>query len=643
MIKDLSHEITPTQNIMKMKTTVLVAILTALTTSLCFAAPGQPETNGLIPYTGTHYCNTNFFHNGGGESGGVDITSTGTVIAGWEDDGGDQFDFEMVWTLFDLNLTNLTLPVTQTNRNISGTNGYFGTYTTIDNNYLSYFRSDGSPIQAVGGWGPKIKANRWGDGMGAGSSDWWAGLEIDELAALNAWNTFGFDSDMPLVQLLNNDGTPYQPGAVTTDGNGDVLNLGILGFRTNDVYLAGSVRIADWDYLSDGNIVIVGESRQNPGDETNVSWPYAPFPDITTPTNGDWALTGQTHGKTPVFRILTPGGTQVKGRTAVSGDASGDNDMWSGVGVTANGFACKWNKALRMFDNAGNPISTNIILETLTGHPEANASKDRGDNVGFHGNGRDAYAFVDKGTSNYNVATIIITNDPGPSETYTTNYTTNVTVRLPWITVLNTNGTVRWSRAVQDPSDPWNNSGIGATGDNEMDCAIVPDGRVIVVFCSPLTNTASNLRDVVQAKMFSPCGTDMGSRFFVSEWDNPTNTAFINNIREPVGNALGDITPRVAWRGTNVAFIWMTVNQPIDPYNPGTPVQAIRTFSLAPSTPPTGLAIAKSGNDAVVSWSGDGTLESANDIAGPWNPIYDCSPCTQAAGSAAKFYRVRGW
>src|SRR3989442_3449243 len=96
--------------------------------------------------------------------------------------------------------------------------------------------------------------------------------------------------------------------------------------------------------------------------------------------------------------------------------------MWRGVGVPANGFAIRFDHGgakVRMFDNNGNPTTGDIDLATLTGHPETGQGG-RGDGVGFSGNGADAYVNVNTGNG------------------------------TPWITVLNANGTLRYSRKVAD-------------------------------------------------------------------------------------------------------------------------------------------------------------------------------------------------
>jgi hypothetical protein len=450
---------------------------------------------------------------------------------------------------------------------------YDGT-ESITNTYLSYFRPDGTPTPGIYSWGPKIKANLFGDGLGMGAVAYDPiGSEIPYLEDINADD--GGYADFPAVQLLNNNGTPA--GSVLT------------GASDAEAQPVGAIRIADWDYLATGNIVIVGESRQA----------------------DDYVLTGQTGGKVPVYRIVTPAGVEVKTYSAVSSEPVG-SDMWHGVGVTANGFAVRFNPsgaAVRLFDNAGNPISTNLNLATVAGHPEAGGGG-RGDGIGFHGNGKDAYVYV-CGSGNG-----------------------------PWVTVLNADGTLRWSRGVADAGET-----IGA-GSGDADGAIAPDGRVIVVWDSPLPNAAVGdpstdpptyvTNRLVQARLFSADGQPFGGRFVVSEWENPANPATTKNETQ---------TSRVAWRGDTVAITWLSQNAPIllppnpEPTGDGLVVGA-RLFNVI-SLPE--VRISKSSGGVTIGWTGGGTLQSADEVKGGWTDIGDVNPLTVSATDARKFYRVRAW
>ena len=344
---------------------------------------------------------------------------------------------------------------------------------------------------------------------------WEIGLEIPELLDINVDDDGG--NDFPCVQLLNNDGTPLRLGVI----NG-ITNLGIVTYADADVQPSGSIRIADWDYLSSGNIVIVGDSRQA----------------------ADQAMTGQAGGNVPVYRVVTPGGLQVHAYTNVSSEPVAGSISKSGVGVTASGFAIRWQDAglgstIRLFDNAGNPTTTNISLAALTGNDALTAGGD-GSGCGFHGNGIDAYVFV---------------NSAGTPST-------------PWVTVLNADGTVRWSRTVQDDGDPIDN-----TGATDVDGAIDQYGRVITVFSSllPTSSDPNVLVRYIQARLFSKDGVPLGPRFVVSEWENPANA-----------EALYDSTgPRVAWRGNQVAICWLGGDAPtVMATTPSYKVLAARMFTV---------------------------------------------------------------
>jgi hypothetical protein len=508
----------------------------AAATSLCLAqAPGEPVANGLPPTTTTYFVNspgnTNVSgintngpseptNNGRVESLGVSIAANGNVVVGWEDDNRDTdpqynplLDYEAVWTLFDANGKLITPSTVQTAAQLPG--------ASVTNKWLSYFRADGSALSGALTWGPKIKANLFGNGFGMGSVSF--GLSAN-LPALAAWDDAN-SGDIPAVQLLNNDGTPITvlPGVTAA-------------FATNN---SGNIRIADWDYLSNGNILIVGESRQNQ-DLVDIFGGAAP----------------QEH---VIFRILTPAGAVVKAETLAS-EFKEKANAWHGAGVTANGFAVRFADAtgaatVRMFDNNGNPTTGNLTLATLTGHPEAGGGG-RGDSTGFHGNGNDAYVAV-------------------------CNYASGA-----WVTVLNTNGTVRFSRNVSDQIM----SSLGAT-----DAAITSAGEVVVVYGAKYD--AANLGTTILGRRFKANGDAVGNTFFVSEVDRPAP--------DPINSAANATDPRVAWRGNLVAVIWESQNDPATLQK----VVARRLFTSSDITP-AGLIT------AVVEVGGDN--EATDTIAAKW-------------------------
>ncbi len=537
-----------------MKTKIITLMAMTLASSLCWS---QSPTSGLIPKTPTFYVNTNYVNNGDGESEGVAIANNGNVIIGWEDDGAADITYIAgAWSIFDGNGNLITPPTVQTNRDT--TLGELTTFQSITNTWLSFFRSDGTPTPAYLAWGPKIKANLFGNGVGMGAVASSLGVEVTELLTINLGS--GTGEDFPAVQLLNNNGTP-------------AVALPLSGASAANASAVGSIRIGDWDYLANGNIVIVGESRQA----------------------DDRLMTGQTSGNVPVYRIVTPTGVEVKAYTNVSSsDLSAS--IWHGVGVTANGFAVRFDAGgtqVRLFDNAGNPTSANISMATVSGHPEAGGGG-RGDGTGFHGNGKDAYVYV---------------NDAGAAG--------------PWVTVLNADGTLRWSRAVADAGE--------VIDSDRVDGAIAPDGRVIAVWDSALANASGISNRLVQARMFSATGQPLGGRFVVSEWENPSNPATTNTSQ----------IPRVAWRGDTIAVAWQSRNAPTvleDPFAPPfANVIAARLFSTVLLTKgdtfyvntnyvnngdgeSEGVAIANNGN-VIIGWEDDGAADITY-IAGAWS-IFD--------------------
>src|SRR5262249_45497314 len=128
----------------------------------------------------------------------------------------------------------------------------------------------------------------------------------------------------------------------------------------------------------------------------------------------------------------------------------------------------------------------------------------RGDSVGFHGNGTDAYVNVCVG------------DQEG--------------VRGPvFVTVYNADGSVRYHKPVADAGEIINA--------DQVDAAIAPDGRVIVAIDD---NKAAEMNDqsnsLILGRMLDPNGNPLGPLFYVSERENPFNAT------------QDSIHPKVAWR-----------------------------------------------------------------------------------------------
>lgn len=473
----------------------LIAISSCVSGVFAQQPPGAPEENGLIPKTDTIFINrltaeVISINNSSTESLGVAIANGGNVVVGWEDDGEGVTNLGAVWTIYD----SAGVAVTPETVTTSVAPDVAGSVTT---RFLSYFRADGSAIGGGHSWGPKIKANLFGDGVGMGATSWQLEIEEPLVGAYDGNN----QGDYPTVQLLGNGGQPARILAGVSEA-----------FAVRD---SGHIRIADWDYLANGNIVIVGESRQN-----------ADLVDVFGGTDA-W--------RHIILRILTPTGVIVKAETLAneSADQVGNAEAWHGVGVTANGFGIRFKSdagpvVVRLFDNAGTPTSGHIDLATLAGHAEAGGGG-RGDGAGFHGNGKDAYvAACSAGTD-------------------------------AWVTVLNADGTLRYSKAVA--------TDLTLADVQQVDAAIDADGNVIVVFNAKYDS--ANPNHLIMGRRFDRTGAPVGGTFYVSEKEIP----------DPATPDTGG--PRVAWRAGQVAVVWESLSdfESVDPGGATLPVVAMRLFS----------------------------------------------------------------
>ena len=305
---------------------------------------------------------------------------------------------------------------------------------------------------------------------------------------------------------------------------------------------------------------------------------------------------GENPGKSIIYRILTPAGAVVQPET-LANDTPVPGEMWNGVGVTKDGFAVRFNDStrgvcVRMFNNNGTPTTTNLVLTTLTGLAQAGGGG-RGDGAGFQGNGKDAYVHA----AGYN----------------------NGGVLGFWVTVLNTNGTVRWTRDVSDDM---------VLGSVQLGGAAIDEsGQVIVVFAGKPVDYPN---DVVMGRRFDATGNPLGGTFYVSEKEVP-------NVDTPPS---ASDTPRVYWRNGNVAIVWVSRN---DPYNPEIKEIAQRYFLTVPPS----LSISRIGNNVTISWPpgvAGFTLESSGSVAPGliWSPVAVVNnSVTLVNPSDTRFYRLK--
>lgn len=404
--------------------------------------------NGLTPKAATSYINsqaqdTSILNNGQTGNLGVAIVNGGNIVVGWEDDGVDLVNMPLqnlrgVWTLFDSAGSSVL-----TNQPISSLAK--PEYGLIENKFLSFFRADKTAVYGGTGGQPKIKANLFGDGFGMGVSASILGEEVSSFAAYDGANK----GDYPAVQLLDNQGQPL----------GALAGVSV-AYATRDV---GGIEMGDWDYLANGNIIVVGESHQ----ESDLVSLYG----------------GGTAGTHVVFSIVSPSGTVIKPETLVS-EKTDAAESRHGVAVTASGFAVRFlsggKTMVRMFDNDGNPVSANIDVAALTGSAVAGLGGD-GSGGGFHGNGKDAYVLVNTGTN------------------------TSSQVKV-WLTVLNASGTVKYSKSVADD--------LTLASAEAADAAISTNGEVIVVFSGLYDPSYQN---TIMGRRFDATGSPVGGTFYVSE------------------------------------------------------------------------------------------------------------------------------
>lgn len=525
--------------------------------------PGLPEANGLTPLGATVYVNppATTQNNDNTESLGVAVLPTGNVVVGWEDDGDALADQEAVWTLYSPAGVALTPEKTLTSIDPD----YVG--QTLTSRFLSFFRADGSAVSGRTSWGPKVKANLFGNGFGMGATAFDLGKEVVALAAVNNTAAGENAGDFPAVQLLDNSGGP----------------LGIVaGLSDEYAERDGDVRIGDWDYLANGNIAIVGESRQRP--------------DLVDIYGGAEA---KTHG---IVRVVKADGTVVKAEQLLGKDPI-EAQIWHGSAVTANGFAVRYSVTpggakLQRFDNSGNKVGEEIDLATATGSP-ISAGGGRGEGIGFHGNGRDAYVLATAGSD----------GDGKPQI---------------WVAVLNADGTKRWARNLGDAAS------LPHVAIGRVDAAIDESGRVAVIYADKAgTADAGGTTSLILGRLFDASGNPLGGVFHVSEKELP------------VAETLDTGGPRVDWRGNTLSVAWESKNLILD--NPDAKaVVALRTFNVAGGVLPSPTVSVQRNANGTITLTYTGILVSSDTPNGTYAPVAGASsPFTFAlpAVAVSKFYR----
>ena len=190
--------------------------------------------------------------------------------------------------------------------------------------------------------------------------------------------------------------------------------------------------------------------------------------------------------------------------------------------------------------------------------------------------------------------------------------------------MLNTNGTVRYSRDVSDDLPTLTSLGASDAGINGA-------GEVVVAYGAKYD--AANLGTTVLGRRFTTAGDAVGNTFFISEVDRPAP-----DLLNSLANAND---PRIAWRGNLVAVAWESQNDPTTLAR----VVARRLFASSATLPV--LSITKSGNNISLSWPTlvtGFTLESAVAVTSPtWSPVPGVvnNSVTLPIASGNQFYRLK--
>ncbi|MFH1741264.1 MAG: hypothetical protein ABIH23_19850 [bacterium] len=229
-------------------------------------------------------------------------------------------------------------------------------------NWAMYFNDDGTPLpyESVA-YGAKTKANIFGPGWGVATYAY--DVHPDSLAiAVSAGH-------VPLLQLFQDDGTPIVP---------------VRCLVPEDFAAApGDIRVGDWEFLSNGNIVSMGESRQI---DENINL---------------FGVAEDQSGNVLYLSIMKPDEQFPSVHFGRLSEEARNTQTWHGLGVTQNGFAARFDMPgvgpnLRFFQNDATPLTGDIPLSSYGEGELAGAlgGGGRGDEPGWHGDGANRYIYI---------------------------------------------------------------------------------------------------------------------------------------------------------------------------------------------------------------------------------------------------------
>ncbi len=356
-------------------------------------------------------------------------------------------------------------------------------------------KEDGMRTALHGMYFPLVAANLFGSGFLFGVTFFdWHGVS-DPANRMPRWENQFQEENTPLLQQI--------------DSMGDYLGSCFLGFSEEFLSRKGQIRLADLGYLSDGNIVAIAEDQQD-----------RDGPDLFQLPKAD---------RVAIAGLLGPDGTLLRGPVAInqSDRTKSTGLLWYGLAIGQDGFGVRYDvesPKIRFFDNRLNPISEEITL------PRELTGGGRGENVGWHGNGKDAFLLV----------------SPSTTEIYHTDL---------YYQVFDSRGNPKFAPHEMDTDGYYC---------GRCDGAIDPDGNFVTVgLYLPVEPGLDTSRSAVVARYFNPDGTPKTPTFWVSaipaeDW------------------AAQDIFPRIALRNGLLAVVWLDRNTNLE----RTPELAVRIFRL---------------------------------------------------------------
>ena len=243
---------------------------------------------------------------------------------------------------------------------------------TLHQKLRTFIKPDGTEALISGLHSPFLHANMFGEGFLFGVSffDW-----IGSLHPGNLWKPFDrmFGSDDgPCVQLI--------------DSNGNYIDQVFFGFPQTLLEHPGKFRLSDAGFLSDGNLVLIAEDRQN--------------------MDGHELYGLEESDRVVLGTIVSRQGKILNGPFLIqSADTNKSHSViWYGLGVGNGHFGVRYDAngvKYRFFKNDGFPFSNEISL------PDEFNRDGRGEDCGWRGNGKDSYLLVTK-TAGYSVSALVM-------------------------------------------------------------------------------------------------------------------------------------------------------------------------------------------------------------------------------------------